>query len=211
MANIRESESERGGHQGRFDHQRGGRGADPGQAGAGGGGRAHAHSRGHGYRSGCGGGPAVRGRGGHRSRGLTRRADLADTYAAYPHLGPILPALGYYEEQLRDLEATIAAVPADLVVSATPFSLRSLMTGGQADSAGRVRACREGRAPSVRLRALVPAKTGAERLSQPVGTGFGFHAGGVPASRKQRARRRRPTWPSRYPICRMRRAHWPHF
>jgi predicted GTPase len=52
---------------------------------------------------------------------------LADTYAAFPHLGPILPALGYYEEQLRDLEATIAAVPADLVVSATPFSLKSLM------------------------------------------------------------------------------------
>jgi predicted GTPase len=52
---------------------------------------------------------------------------LADTYAAFPHLGPILPALGYYEEQLRDLEATIKAVPADLVVSATPFSLKSLM------------------------------------------------------------------------------------
>jgi predicted GTPase len=52
---------------------------------------------------------------------------LAETYAAFPHLGPILPALGYYEEQLRDLEATIAAVPADLVVSATPFSLKSLM------------------------------------------------------------------------------------
>lgn len=50
------------------------------------------------------------------------------TYAAYPHLGPILPAVGYYEEQLRDLEATINAVPADVVVSATPFSLGSLLT-----------------------------------------------------------------------------------
>jgi predicted GTPase len=52
---------------------------------------------------------------------------LAETYAVFPHLGPILPALGYYEEQLRDLEATIKTVPADLVVSATPFSLKSLM------------------------------------------------------------------------------------
>ena len=52
---------------------------------------------------------------------------LADTYAMYPHLGPILPALGYYQEQLLDLEATINAVPADLVVSATPFSLGSLV------------------------------------------------------------------------------------
>jgi predicted GTPase len=52
---------------------------------------------------------------------------LADTYAMYPHLGPILPALGYYPEQLLDLEATINAVPADLVVSATPFSLGSLV------------------------------------------------------------------------------------
>ncbi len=52
---------------------------------------------------------------------------LLETYAAFPHLGPILPALGYYAEQLHDLEATINAVPADLVVSATPFSLGSLI------------------------------------------------------------------------------------
>jgi predicted GTPase len=52
---------------------------------------------------------------------------LADTYRIYAHLGPILPALGYYPEQLADLEATINAVPADLVVSATPFSLGDLI------------------------------------------------------------------------------------
>ncbi|MBN1321060.1 MAG: GTPase [Thermoleophilia bacterium] len=52
---------------------------------------------------------------------------LAETYATYSHLGPILPAVGYYAEQLRDLEATIKAVPADVIVSATPFSLSSLM------------------------------------------------------------------------------------
>ena len=52
---------------------------------------------------------------------------IAATYATYSHLGPILPAVGYYEEQLRDLEATINAVPADVVVSATPFSLGTLL------------------------------------------------------------------------------------
>jgi predicted GTPase len=52
---------------------------------------------------------------------------LIETYSVYPHLGPILPALGYYAEQLRDLEATINAVPAEVVVSATPFSLGSLI------------------------------------------------------------------------------------
>jgi len=36
--------------------------------------------------------------------------------------------VGYYKQQLRDLESTINAVPADVVVSATPFSLGSLLT-----------------------------------------------------------------------------------
>ena len=53
---------------------------------------------------------------------------IAATYETYSHLGPILPAVGYYDEQLRDLEATINAVPADVVVSATPFSLGTLLT-----------------------------------------------------------------------------------
>ena len=56
---------------------------------------------------------------------------LADVYATYPHLGPILPALGYNQAQLRDLAATIRAVPADLVVSATPFSLERLIDVGR--------------------------------------------------------------------------------
>ena len=55
------------------------------------------------------------------------RGSLAGIYEKYPHLGPILPAVGYFEDQLRDLEATLAAVPADLVVSATPFALASVI------------------------------------------------------------------------------------
>lgn len=48
---------------------------------------------------------------------------IAEIYERYPHLGPILPAVGYFEEQLRDLEATVEAVPADVVLCATPFDL----------------------------------------------------------------------------------------
>jgi predicted GTPase len=38
-----------------------------------------------------------------------------------------LPAVGYFPEQLRDLEATIAAVPADVAVIATPFDVRRVI------------------------------------------------------------------------------------
>ncbi len=48
---------------------------------------------------------------------------IAEVYRAYPHLGPLLPAVGYFEEQLRDLEATIAAAPVDVVMIATPFDI----------------------------------------------------------------------------------------
>jgi predicted GTPase len=39
-----------------------------------------------------------------------------------------LPALGYSEAQLRELGATIDAVPADVVVSASPVELRHLVS-----------------------------------------------------------------------------------
>lgn len=52
---------------------------------------------------------------------------LADVYATWPHIGPVLPAMGYWREQLHDLEATIANVPCDLVLSATPVDLAHLV------------------------------------------------------------------------------------
>jgi predicted GTPase len=48
---------------------------------------------------------------------------LAATLAAHPHLGPVLPAMGYSDEQLRDLAATIDAVDCDVVVTGTPVDL----------------------------------------------------------------------------------------
>ncbi|MCA8925463.1 MAG: GTPase [Planctomycetes bacterium] len=52
---------------------------------------------------------------------------IAETFAAYPGIGPLLPAMGYGEEQVRDLEATIARVPADAVLIGTPIDLARLV------------------------------------------------------------------------------------
>ncbi len=48
---------------------------------------------------------------------------IAATYAKYPKTGPILPAMGYGEAQMKDLEATIAAADVDMVVIGTPIDL----------------------------------------------------------------------------------------
>ncbi len=52
---------------------------------------------------------------------------LREVYGRYPHLGPVLPALGYRPEQVNELAATIAAVPCDLVLAATPIDLARLV------------------------------------------------------------------------------------
>lgn len=48
---------------------------------------------------------------------------IAETYARYPHLGAILPAVGYSDAQVRDLEATLAAIDCDAIVVGTPIDL----------------------------------------------------------------------------------------
>jgi predicted GTPase len=55
---------------------------------------------------------------------------LAAVYAAFPHLGPVLPAMGYDAAQLHDLGETIARSGADLVISATPADLARLIAPG---------------------------------------------------------------------------------
>ncbi|MCD5408018.1 cyclic 2,3-diphosphoglycerate synthase [Candidatus Bipolaricaulota bacterium] len=52
---------------------------------------------------------------------------IVDTYEKYPHLGPVLPAMGYGERQIQELAATIAKVPCDAIVIATPIDLRRLL------------------------------------------------------------------------------------
>jgi predicted GTPase len=48
---------------------------------------------------------------------------IAATYKKYPKTGPILPAMGYGEAQMKDLEATIEKADVDLVIVGTPIDL----------------------------------------------------------------------------------------
>ncbi len=52
---------------------------------------------------------------------------LAETFRIYPNIGTLLPAMGYGDQQIRDLEATIAATPCDTVVIATPIDLTRIV------------------------------------------------------------------------------------
>jgi len=49
---------------------------------------------------------------------------LKEVYEKYSHIGYVLPAMGYSEEQIKDLEETIQRCPCDAVVIATPTDLR---------------------------------------------------------------------------------------
>ncbi|GAB4269782.1 MAG: cyclic 2,3-diphosphoglycerate synthase [Deferrisomatales bacterium] len=55
------------------------------------------------------------------------RGSIREAYRRYPHLGPVLPALGYSAAQLRDLRRVIEATPCDLVLLGTPVDLVGLL------------------------------------------------------------------------------------
>lgn len=52
---------------------------------------------------------------------------IAETYRKYPNIGTLLPAMGYGDNQIRDLETTINRVPCDSVIIGTPIDLRRLL------------------------------------------------------------------------------------
>jgi len=52
---------------------------------------------------------------------------LSETFRIYPNIGTLLPAMGYSEEQVRDLEKTIENTPCDAVVIATPIDLSRIV------------------------------------------------------------------------------------
>ncbi|TML69970.1 MAG: GTPase [Actinobacteria bacterium] len=52
---------------------------------------------------------------------------IAETFEAYPHVGTLLPAMGYGRRQMDDLRETIARCGADLVLIGTPIDLRKLI------------------------------------------------------------------------------------
>ncbi len=51
---------------------------------------------------------------------------LLEVYRKYP-VGPVVPAMGYSKQQIKDLETTINSAGADLVLIATPIDLRALV------------------------------------------------------------------------------------
>lgn len=52
---------------------------------------------------------------------------IKDTYDKYPGIGILLPAMGYGDKQMRDLEATINKIPCDAVIIGTPIDLRRVI------------------------------------------------------------------------------------
>ena len=53
--------------------------------------------------------------------------EIKATFEKYPNIGTLLPAMGYSEQQLKDLETTINASGADVVVIGTPIDLRRIV------------------------------------------------------------------------------------
>jgi predicted GTPase len=51
---------------------------------------------------------------------------LAEVYARYPHIGALVPAMGYSDAQIRELEAVVNRAPVDAVVIGTPIDLRRI-------------------------------------------------------------------------------------
>ncbi|MEW6748941.1 MAG: cyclic 2,3-diphosphoglycerate synthase [Candidatus Micrarchaeota archaeon] len=52
---------------------------------------------------------------------------LKETYHHYEHMGNVVPSMGYYEDQLKDLAQTIKRSDAEMVISGTPIDLSKLL------------------------------------------------------------------------------------
>ena len=55
------------------------------------------------------------------------KGKIKETFDKYPGIGALLPAVGYGDEQVKDLEDTIRRVPCDLVIVATPVDLTRII------------------------------------------------------------------------------------
>ena len=52
---------------------------------------------------------------------------ISETFQTYPKIGTLLPAMGYGNQQIKDLEKTINSTPCDLVVIGTPIDLNRIV------------------------------------------------------------------------------------
>jgi predicted GTPase len=85
---------------------------------------------------------------------------ILETFGKFNHVGPLLPAMGYSQKQLSDLEETIRRTPCDFVLIATPIDLRHLIAIAQ---------------PSLRVTYQV-AERGPSRLAEVIREFAGQHA-----------------------------------
>ena len=53
---------------------------------------------------------------------------IAETFEKYPHIGKLLPAMGYGHSQREELRETIHRTPCDVVIIGTPIDLRKLIS-----------------------------------------------------------------------------------
>jgi predicted GTPase len=56
---------------------------------------------------------------------------IAEAFRRNPHLGPVLPALGYSDQQREELAETVARAGAELVIDASPARLDRFLAAGQ--------------------------------------------------------------------------------
>ena len=56
------------------------------------------------------------------------KGSIKQTFAKYPHIGSLLPAMGYSETQIKELAATINSIPYETLIIATPLDLRRLIS-----------------------------------------------------------------------------------
>lgn len=52
---------------------------------------------------------------------------IKTTFETYPEIGPVLPSMGYSDQQIKDLETTIENTPCDVVIIATPIDLNRVI------------------------------------------------------------------------------------
>jgi predicted GTPase len=55
------------------------------------------------------------------------KGEIKSTFESYPEIGTLLPAMGYSQKQIKDLESTIDSIPCDSVVIATPVDLTKIL------------------------------------------------------------------------------------
>ncbi|OGF18263.1 MAG: GTPase [Candidatus Eisenbacteria bacterium RBG_16_71_46] len=93
------------------------------------------------------------------------QGSIRGVFERYAHLTQVLPAMGYSDQQIAELSATVEAVPCDLVLIATPIDLGHLMTISKPST--RVTYELEEHDPTLLERAVVAvAARGGERLGQ---------------------------------------------